>query len=102
MTEELARAVLTESAAALMHWFGVSSKAVWNWRRWAGVSGTATTPDSVEAHHDASEAESGVMQDTLTEGTQRAPNPGIVPDLRLDCFAPFPTDNRVGTIKKRI
>jgi len=30
---ELARAVRTESAAAMMHWFGVCHNPVWRWRR---------------------------------------------------------------------
>src|SRR5262245_57587741 len=34
---DLARAVRTESAASVRHWFGVSSKAVWHWRRALGV-----------------------------------------------------------------
>src|SRR4051794_23946572 len=35
--EELARAVRCESATAMMHWFGVSSTAVYNWRQAPGV-----------------------------------------------------------------
>jgi hypothetical protein len=42
VTEELKRAILSESAAAIMPWLGVSGKAVWNWRRAFGVSGLAT------------------------------------------------------------
>jgi hypothetical protein len=38
--EELARAVRTESAKAVMHWWGVSMKAVFNWRKALGVTVT--------------------------------------------------------------
>jgi hypothetical protein len=38
VTEELKRAILSESAAALQHWFGVGESAVWAWRRAFGVS----------------------------------------------------------------
>ena len=31
--EELARAVMHESAVAIMHWWGVGVEAVWRWRR---------------------------------------------------------------------
>jgi hypothetical protein len=33
VTEELQRAVLSESAEALTYWFGVGSHAVWSWRK---------------------------------------------------------------------
>ena len=42
----LERAVRTESAAALMHWFGLSSKSVMWWRRAFGVAGVVGTPGS--------------------------------------------------------
>lgn len=35
--EALKRAIETESAEALQHWFGVSHNTVWNWRRAFGV-----------------------------------------------------------------
>jgi hypothetical protein len=31
--DELARAIKTESAAALIHWWGVSDGVVWKWRK---------------------------------------------------------------------
>src|SRR5262249_31675142 len=38
VTEELVRAVRSESAVAIKCWFGVSTNAVWNWRRAFGVT----------------------------------------------------------------
>ncbi len=37
MTEELVRAVKTESAEGIKHWFGAGSAAVWAWRKACGV-----------------------------------------------------------------
>jgi hypothetical protein len=44
--EELARAVRSESAAALMYWWGVSCNAVWSWRKALGVEGRSGTEGS--------------------------------------------------------
>lgn len=63
MTDELARAVRTESAEALKYWFGVGTGAVWRWRKWAGFSGTATTPGSKAAHGHATTAGGQAMKD---------------------------------------
>ena len=38
VSEELARAVRTESALAIRHWFGASHTAVYNWRQALGVT----------------------------------------------------------------
>src|SRR5262249_54870732 len=38
--ETLASAVRQESAAAVMHWWGVSAKAVWHWRKTLGLGRT--------------------------------------------------------------
>jgi hypothetical protein len=40
VTEELARAVRTESAAAVCYWWGVSEGVVWRWRKALGVTRT--------------------------------------------------------------
>lgn len=47
--DELVRAIRTESAAAIKHWFGVSDGAVWRWRKAFGVGGRATTKGSKRA-----------------------------------------------------
>jgi len=41
LDEELARAVRCESAAAVMHWWGVSSGVVWRWRKALSVTITS-------------------------------------------------------------
>jgi hypothetical protein len=45
LDEELARAVRSESAAAIMHWWGVTAGVVWRWRKALGVSCT-NNPES--------------------------------------------------------
>jgi hypothetical protein len=39
---ELRRAIRTESAVALKHWFGIDGRTVWRWRKAFGVGGRAT------------------------------------------------------------
>jgi hypothetical protein len=43
VNDELLRDIRTEAAVALKFWFGVSTKAVWNWRRTFGVKQWGTT-----------------------------------------------------------
>lgn len=43
---DLAKAIRTESAAALRSWFGISATVVWKWRKAFGVGGRATTRGS--------------------------------------------------------
>jgi hypothetical protein len=53
----LVRAIRTESAAALMYWFGVGEKAVWRWRQaFLDGKGKFRTPGSKAAHREASQA----------------------------------------------
>ena len=49
VNDELARAIKTESAAALRYWFGASAGVVWKWRMAFGVGGRATTQGSKKA-----------------------------------------------------
>ena len=44
--EELARAILHQSAAALMYWWGVTCSTVWLWRKALGVEGHGGTEGS--------------------------------------------------------
>ena len=46
VNDDLAKAIRTESAAALRSWFGVSATVVWKWRKAFGVGGRATTRGS--------------------------------------------------------
>ena len=80
VNEELARAIKTESAAALAYWFGVSANVAWRWRQAFGVSGTATTPGSAKAHREVCKAAAEVNKtrertdeelNALAEGARR-------------------------------
>jgi hypothetical protein len=52
--EELARAIRSESAAALRHWWGVGERVVWKWRRALGV-GRMDNPGSARLIRAASQ-----------------------------------------------
>jgi hypothetical protein len=56
VNEDLVRAIRTESACALMYWFGVGVSPVWSWRKAFGVKGKFGTPGSKKAHQKASQA----------------------------------------------
>jgi hypothetical protein len=70
--EELARAIRTESAAAIVYWFGVSATAASQWRRAFGVSGTATTPGSRKAHGEVCRAAAAVNRTRERTRAERA------------------------------
>ncbi len=73
--DELVRAIRAESAAALMDWFGVSSKVVWRWREAFGVGCHRSSPGNRKAMHVASlkGAEAvRVKEWTEAEGDRRA------------------------------
>jgi hypothetical protein len=54
VNEDMVQAIRTESAGALMYWFGVSCSTVWKWRKTFGVKGKFGTPGSEKAHSKAS------------------------------------------------
>jgi len=63
ITSELARAVRTESVAAICHWWGVGPTKVWQWRKALGVD---TTPGSQRI------ARRGVPAEAAAKGRARA------------------------------
>lgn len=60
--EALARAVRTESAAAIMYWFGVGPKAAWSWRRVLVGGPKFGTPGSRAAHSRACAAGAAALR----------------------------------------
>jgi hypothetical protein len=60
--EELARAVRSESAAALCHWWGVSEGVVWRWRKALGVTRTSN-PGSNRLVRSAAQAGAAAMRE---------------------------------------
>jgi hypothetical protein len=69
----LEQAIRTESAAALMHFFGIRTTLVWRWRKWLGVGGHRKTPGSRRLHQDVSELGAAVTaaKDWTDEETDR-------------------------------
>jgi hypothetical protein len=55
VNEELLRAIRTESAEAIKHWWGVSTHAVWRWRKTFGITQWGTD-GSRRLHAQVSEA----------------------------------------------
>jgi hypothetical protein len=72
---ELARAIRTESAKALMHWWGVGAHQVWKWRKSFGI-GRADTPGSARLVHAAAQkganAEKHLSEEERERRRQRA------------------------------
>lgn len=58
----LQRAIRTESAAALMHHFGVTDTTVWRWRKWLGVEGHTKTRGSERLHRETSNRGAAAVQ----------------------------------------
>jgi hypothetical protein len=63
INDDLKRAILTESAKALMYWFGVGCNAVCNWRRAFEVKGKFGTVGSKRANHAAAFAGGKAMKE---------------------------------------
>jgi hypothetical protein len=73
VTDELLRAIKTESEIAIMHWFGVSISTVWSWRKAFGIS-QWETEGSRRLHHATSKAGAAAFRDrpfSLEEREQR-------------------------------
>ena len=84
VNEDLLRAIRVESAAAIMHWFGVGSHAVWNWRT-ALVPGEGKfrTAGSMAAHLGYWTA--GISRRAWHSGDERplrADHPGMWADVQ--------------------
>jgi hypothetical protein len=77
VNEELARAIKTESAVALKHWFGVGTHAVWEWRKAFGIGKTGTS-GSHRLHRRTAEIVrarlKGVPQNLTPEGRKARSN----------------------------
>jgi hypothetical protein len=61
VTDELKRAVESESSAALVYWFGVSQATIWKWRQAFGVSMWGT-PGSKRLHNLVSQSGANAMK----------------------------------------
>ncbi len=60
--DELARAIRTESAAALRHWWGVGVKLIWKWRKAFAIS-RAGTPGSARLVQAAAQQGADAMKE---------------------------------------
>jgi hypothetical protein len=87
--DELARAIRTESAAALMHWWGVGVYQVWKWRKAFGISHAGTPgsarlvqaaaeqgAEAVKAREFSEEEREHQRQQTIASGRNKLITPG--------------------------
>jgi hypothetical protein len=81
----LKRAILTESADALKHWFGVSAAPAWQWRKAFGVGRTGT--EGSKALHRATSAKGAAAMKAkvwtdkeLRKKSRAAKKAGLKPD----------------------
>ncbi|MEN5117489.1 hypothetical protein ABE488_09170 [Luteimonas sp. TWI662] len=91
LTAELARAVRTESVAAVCHWWGVGATKVWQWRKALGVD---TTDGSQRI------ARRGVPPEGAAKGRSRAAEPGArarMADAKRG--NPVPPQTRAGLLR---
>jgi len=92
--DELLRAIRTESAVALKHWFGVSTHAVWNWRKAFGVRQWGTE-GSRRLHKALSEAGAEITRGQplslkqVEQRRQRAINLNLGRNLRARLSRPW-------------
>jgi len=99
VNETMLQAILTESAAALMYWFGVGSKAVWNWRRtFLDGPGKFRTPGSREAHQRASNAGAEAVAAKAWTAEERAAKSAL--SKRLGLSPPVHIAGRTWTAKE--
>lgn len=82
VNRDLSRAIRTESAEALMYWFGVGPHAVWNWRKNAHVGRTGTQ-GSRAAHRAASRKGAAAMKQKPWLPSQRLAHRGRAERLGL-------------------
>ncbi len=73
--EELARAIRHESAAAVMHWWGVGVRVVWQWRKALGVGRTDNegTPRLIQGSAEKGAEAVEAREWTEAEREQRQP-----------------------------
>jgi hypothetical protein len=82
-TDELARAIRSESAAALRHWWGVGEKLVWRWRKAFGI-GRADTEGSARLIRAASQQGAAVLRGTTLPPEQVERRRRTAADLNLE------------------
>jgi hypothetical protein len=87
VNDELVRAIRTESAEALKHWFGASPNVVWRWRKWQNIEQYGT-PGSKQLHAIISEKGAAAVRDKQLSDeecdirSERAKRLGLRPPAR--------------------
>jgi hypothetical protein len=85
--EELARAVRSESAAALRYWWGIACSTVWLWRKALGVEGRAGTAGSQRLIRAAAAKGGRGMRERGVTPRERAQRRRTALDLDLGRYA---------------